>query len=247
MLKTLVLFSLAISCESFVANTPGRAAVKEKARCVGEGNCAGIFPRLGKVGTLSMSENSASKFDRRNMIAGMLILTVPIKKTLAVPYPPPTSSPIVIEGQMRLEKGSEKILAAVGGRANATVVLRIVGRGIISTTHLEIDVADFPPPGQPKPGESGGVPFYVTEADLNAKTEKGVTVTRTLWADDDIFVRIDVNSDRDGKVLSQFSTSYHPTRLSFALCFPSLPATLGFPSSYTPRVTLLQKVSSSGQ
>eukprot|EP00291_Cryptomonas_curvata_P009777 CAMPEP_0172183012 /NCGR_PEP_ID=MMETSP1050-20130122/18732_1 /TAXON_ID=233186 /ORGANISM="Cryptomonas curvata, Strain CCAP979/52" /LENGTH=193 /DNA_ID=CAMNT_0012856549 /DNA_START=213 /DNA_END=792 /DNA_ORIENTATION=+ len=129
----------------------------------------------------------------------MLLLTVPVEKAFAVPYPRPTSSPIVIEGQMRLEQGSEKILEAVGGRANATVVLRIVGRGIISTTHLEIDVADFPPPGQPKPGESGGVPFYVTEADLNAKTEKGVTVTRTLWADDDIFVRIDVNSERDGK------------------------------------------------
>ncbi len=204
MLKCLVFVSLALTCESFVANAQGRASIKEKSRCVGEGKCAGIFPRLGKVGpTLSMSE---SRVDRRSLIAGMLILTVPVEKAFAVPYPPPTSSPIVVEGQMRLEKGSEKILQSVGGRANATVILRIVGRGIISTTHLEIDVADFPPPGQPKPGESGGVPFYITEADLNAKTEKGVTVTRTLWQDDDIFVRIDVESERDGQVRTRHFT-----------------------------------------
>ena len=101
---------------------------------------------------------------------------------------------------MRLEQGSEKVLQQVGGRANATIYLRIVGRGIISKTYQTLDISEFPPPGQPKPGDTNGVPFVITEADLNEKTEKGVTVNRALWVDDDIFVRIDVDGVQDGQV-----------------------------------------------
>lgn len=131
-------------------------------------------------------------------MSGMLLLTVPTTPAFASN---PVSSPqIVVEGLMRLEQGSDKVLQAVGGRAKATIYLRIVGRGIIAKTNLDINLADFPPPGQPKPGDTSGVPFVITEAQLNAKTEKGVTVKRELWIDDDIFVRIDVDDLRDGTV-----------------------------------------------
>jgi len=41
-------------------------------------------------------------------------------------------------------------------------------------------------------GESGGVPFTVAVSDLQSKTEKGRTVNRELWGDDDIFVAVDI-------------------------------------------------------
>ena len=199
MWKPLLFLGLAAVCECFVANSPSRGLVKESTHCVTDGKCPGIFPRIGKKGpTLSLSENSESRFDRRKLIAGMLLLTVPHKNSLASPQS--TSSPIVVEGAMRLEQGSEKVLQQVGGRANATIYLRIVGRGIISKTYQTLDISEFPPPGQPKPGDTNGVPFVITEADLNEKTEKGVTVNRALWVDDDIFVRIDVDGVQDGQV-----------------------------------------------
>jgi hypothetical protein len=51
---------------------------------------------------------------------------------------------VVVEGEMRLEVGSDKKLAKIGGKAKAEVVLRCVGKGIISKTSEEIDLKDFP-------------------------------------------------------------------------------------------------------
>ena len=193
---SLLFLALATVCEGFVAHSG--TVIKDKSRCIADGKCVGgIFPRLAKNGP-TMKEGAEARIDRRSLMSGMLLLTVPTTPAFASN---PVSSPqIVVEGLMRLEQGSDKVLQAVGGRAKATIYLRIVGRGIIAKTNLDINLADFPPPGQPKPGDTSGVPFVITEAQLNAKTEKGVTVKRELWIDDDIFVRIDVDDLRDGTV-----------------------------------------------
>ena len=51
---------------------------------------------------------------------------------------------VVVEGELRLEQGSDKKLEKVGGKGRAEVVLRCVGKGIISKTTEEVDLADFP-------------------------------------------------------------------------------------------------------
>jgi hypothetical protein len=207
MIRALLLLAFASVGESFVSHSG--AVIKEKSRCITDGKClSGVFPRLVKNGpSLAMKETEGAKMDRRSLISGMLLLTVPTRPAFSAETS--TSSSIVVEGLMRLEQGSDKILQSAGGRAKATIYLRIVGRGIISKTNLDINLADFPPPGQPKPGDTSGVPFVVTEAQLNEKTEKGVTVNRALWADDDIFVRIDIEDVREGQVSCMGLNSSH--------------------------------------
>jgi len=51
---------------------------------------------------------------------------------------------VVVRGEMRLEQGSDKKLQKAGGKAQAQVVLRCVGKGIISKTTEEITLEDFP-------------------------------------------------------------------------------------------------------
>ena len=51
---------------------------------------------------------------------------------------------VVVEGEMRLEQGSDKKLAKAGGKGRAEVVLRCVGKGVISKTTEEINLTDFP-------------------------------------------------------------------------------------------------------
>lgn len=89
---------------------------------------------------MSAKESEVSS-DRRSFMAAALAL-------VAMPTAPMTvaaeESPVVVTGEMRLEVGSDKKLAAVGGKAVATVVLRIVGKGIISKTNVEVNLPDFP-------------------------------------------------------------------------------------------------------
>jgi hypothetical protein len=51
---------------------------------------------------------------------------------------------VVVEGEMRLEQGADKKLAKAGGKGRAEVVLRCVGKGVISKTTEEINLSDFP-------------------------------------------------------------------------------------------------------
>lgn len=57
-----------------------------------------------------------------------------------------TGSPaeVVVKGEMRLEVGADQKLKKAGGKARAEVVLRCVGKGIISKTTEEINLDDFP-------------------------------------------------------------------------------------------------------
>jgi len=51
---------------------------------------------------------------------------------------------VVVEGELRLEKGSDQKLQKAGGKGRAEVVLRCVGKGIISKTTEDISLDDFP-------------------------------------------------------------------------------------------------------
>ncbi|KAJ1492328.1 hypothetical protein T484DRAFT_1742560 [Baffinella frigidus] len=73
-----------------------------------------------------------------------LALRAPATAGAVEMFAPLQQGDIVVSGEMRLEVGSEKKMAKAGGKAIATVILRVVGKGIISTTTQEIDVKDFP-------------------------------------------------------------------------------------------------------
>ena len=51
---------------------------------------------------------------------------------------------VVVKGELRLEKGSDQKLQKAGGKGRAEVVLRCVGKGIISKTTEDISLDDFP-------------------------------------------------------------------------------------------------------
>ena len=89
---------------------------------------------------------------------GLLALAPVVAVALHSPNPasavemvaPLQDGDVVVNGEMRLEVGSDKKMAKVGGKALATVILRCVGKGIIGSTSVEIDVNDFPvSPGMP--------------------------------------------------------------------------------------------------
>merc|ERR1719409_188388 len=142
-----------------------------------------------------MSEAPQAALSRRCVVAAAAASIAGVRRAAADEAEGASGSPdeVVVQGEMRLEVGSDKKLAKFGGKARAEVVLRIVGKGIISKTSEEIVLEDFPPAGRPgADGEAGGVAFSVGAADLAPKTEKGITVNRELWGDDDIFVAVDV-------------------------------------------------------
>ena len=55
---------------------------------------------------------------------------------------------IVMQGEMRLEQGSDKRFEKFGGKGTAEVTLRIVGKGIIAQKRFDVDLKDFPPAGR---------------------------------------------------------------------------------------------------
>ena len=73
-----------------------------------------------------------------------LALRAPATAGAVEMFAPLQEGDTVVSGEMRLEVGREKKMAKYGGKAIATVILRVVGKGIISTTTLPIDVNDFP-------------------------------------------------------------------------------------------------------
>jgi len=134
-------------------------------------------------------------FSRRGALAALAgaVLSPALKPAFA----DDAGEEVVVQGEMRFEEGTEKKMAKIGGKGTCVVTLRCVGKGIISETKFNVDAAQFPKPGKPPKGQEvgGGVPFVVKVKDLRVKTEKGRTVDRDLWGDDDIFVRVDI---RDG-------------------------------------------------
>ena len=93
---------------------------------------------------------TADPLARRRFIAASLVSAAGMQSALAADdveeKDPEAGGPdeVVVTGEMRLEEGSDKKLQKIGGKARAEVVLRCVGKGIISKTTEEIELADFP-------------------------------------------------------------------------------------------------------
>ena len=116
--------------------------------------------RAAEAAVCSVAEDSAGSrraalptadpLARRRFLAASLVSAAGMQSALAAEYveekDPEAGGPdeVVVTGEMRLEEGSDKKLQKVGGKARAEVVLRCVGKGIISKTTEEIELADFP-------------------------------------------------------------------------------------------------------
>ena len=93
---------------------------------------------------------TADPLARRRFIAASLVSAAGMQSALAADdveeKDPEAGGPdeVVVTGEMRLEEVSDKKLQKIGGKARAEVVLRCVGKGIISKTTEEIELADFP-------------------------------------------------------------------------------------------------------
>ena len=92
----------------------------------------------------------ADPLGRRSFLAVSLVSAAGVQRAGAVEAvkegEPEAGGPeeVVVKGEMRLEEGSDKKLQKAGGKAQAQVVLRCVGKGIISKTTEEITLEAFP-------------------------------------------------------------------------------------------------------
>ena len=102
--------------------------------------------RAGVCAMAAMSEAPQAALSRRCVVAAAAASVAGVRRAAADEAEDASGSPdeVVVQGEMRLEVGSDKKLAKFGGKARAEVVLRIVGKGIISKTSEEIELEDFP-------------------------------------------------------------------------------------------------------
>jgi len=187
--QLMVLLAVCGSVDAFT----GQVSLRAAAVC---GRAAtGVMCSASPEGRGSVVLPSAT-LARRSFLAASLVSAIAMQRAAAEEegvVEDGSPDEVVVEGEMRFEVGAEKRLQKVGGKGRAEIILRCVGKGVISKTEIMVSLEDFPTPGRPTAdGESGGVSFVVAVSDLVAKTDKGRIVNRELWGDDDIFVAVDI-------------------------------------------------------
>ena len=95
----------------------------------------------------SVAPGSTDPLPRRSFVAASLLSSVVVQRAdaeVAAVVEDGSPSEVVVQGEMRLEVGADKKLQKAGGKGRAEVVLRIVGKGIISKTEKLVSLEDFP-------------------------------------------------------------------------------------------------------
>ena len=136
-----VLLVESMGVDAFTGSVPLRAAAAVRGRAAAGAICS--------VAHGGQQFASADPLARRSFLAASLISVAGVQRVAAeddAKEEVEAGSPgeVVVEGEMRLEVGADKKLAKVGGKGKAEVVLRCVGKGIISKTSEDINLADFP-------------------------------------------------------------------------------------------------------
>ena len=81
---------------------------------------------------------------RRAFLAASVASVVGVQRAAVAVDEAGSPDEVVVEGELRLEEGADKKLSKAGGKGRAEVVLRCVGKGVISKTTEEVDLSDFP-------------------------------------------------------------------------------------------------------
>ena len=151
-LAGLVALSLCGSAAAFAGQLPLRAVAwrsSSRVAAAAAGAVCAVAPHGGNPGG-ALGDAAGSLQDglhRRAFLAASVASVVGAQRAaVAADDDMEAGSPdeVVVEGELRLEEGADKKFSKGGGKGRAEVVLRCVGKGVISKTTEEVDLADFP-------------------------------------------------------------------------------------------------------